>query len=95
MPQTKIATSEVFREAVGRRIAEVRRLRGLTQAEVADRMDVHKNMVSRMERGDSAPGAGLLWRLGRALSVSVDYLLYGLSSSKSNKPEFFRPPEGQ
>jgi len=38
---------------VGRRIAEVRRHAGLTQEELAERLDVGSRYVSRAERGEN------------------------------------------
>jgi len=42
---------EMLAEVVGHRLAEIRRTRGLTQQQVADRMGVTKGRVSQIERG--------------------------------------------
>ncbi|MEE3919705.1 helix-turn-helix transcriptional regulator [Micromonospora sp. BRA006-A] len=42
---------ELLAEVVGHRLAEVRRARGLTQQQVADRMGVTKGRVSQIEQG--------------------------------------------
>ncbi|MEU7155490.1 helix-turn-helix domain-containing protein [Streptomyces chrestomyceticus] len=44
---------ELLAEVTGRRLAELRRARGLTQQDVADRMGVTKGRVSQVERGTS------------------------------------------
>ena len=42
---------ELLAQVTGRKLAELRRARGLTQQEVADRMGVSKGRVSQIERG--------------------------------------------
>ena len=42
---------QMLAEARGWRLAEIRRRRGLTQAQVAERMGVSKSRVSQIERG--------------------------------------------
>jgi DNA-binding XRE family transcriptional regulator len=42
---------QMLAEARGWRLAEIRRRRGLTQAQVAERMGVGKSRVSQIERG--------------------------------------------
>ena len=42
---------ELLAEVLGHRLAEVRRARGLTQQQVADRMGVTKGRISQIERG--------------------------------------------
>jgi DNA-binding XRE family transcriptional regulator len=42
---------ELIAEVIGHRLAEVRRSRGMTQQQVADRMGVTKGRVSQIERG--------------------------------------------
>ena len=42
---------QMLAEARGWRLAEIRRRRGLTQAQVADRMGVGKSRISQIEKG--------------------------------------------
>jgi len=42
---------ELLAEVIGHRLAEVRRARGMTQQQVADRMGITKGRVSQIERG--------------------------------------------
>ena len=60
-----------------RRIREYRERRHLSQREVANLLQVSPQAVSKWERGENAPDIGLLVRLSRLLSVSVDHLLTG------------------
>ncbi|MEU0687216.1 helix-turn-helix domain-containing protein [Streptomyces uncialis] len=57
---------ELLAEVTGRRLAELRRARGLTQRDVADRMGVTKGRVSQIERGQVS-GQEVLVRFAVAL----------------------------
>ncbi len=57
---------EMLAEVLGHRLAEVRRARGLTQQQVADRMGVTKGRVSQIERGRIS-GHDVLTRYANAL----------------------------
>ncbi len=57
------------------RLREVRRSRGLTQAELARQAQVTVSYVARLEAGGSAPGVDLLARLAAALGITVHELL--------------------
>lgn len=61
-------------EAVGRRLASVRVLRGLTQADLAQQANVTGATVSRAESGTYS--ADTLVKLNRVLDSSLDYILY-------------------
>ena len=47
----KAGKDELLAAVIGERLAEVRRSRGLTQQQVADRMGVTKGRISQIERG--------------------------------------------
>ena len=42
---------ELFTEALGHRLAEIRQARGLTQQQVAERIGVTKGRISQIEQG--------------------------------------------
>lgn len=48
---------------------------GLTQLDLAARLDLPQSRISEHERGIREPGSVTLWRLARALGVSADSLL--------------------
>lgn len=54
---------------VGENVLVWRKLRGLTQAQLADRANVNRRTVRRLERGDGAVGLEVLLRVLRALGV--------------------------
>jgi transcriptional regulator with XRE-family HTH domain len=63
---------------VGRQIRERRIVRGLTQAEIADRIGITLQQLSKYERGINRLSAGRLWALARALGVEVGWVFEGL-----------------
>jgi hypothetical protein len=50
--------AELLAQVVGHRLAEVRRARGFTQAQIAERMGVTKGRVSQIERGQVSRAGG-------------------------------------
>ena len=61
----------------GRLIAQLRTALGMTQAELAQRLDVTDKAVSKWERGKSLPDISLFNRLAAELRVSVIEILTG------------------
>lgn len=57
------------------RLREVRRSRGMTQAELAGRAEVTVSYIWRLESGGAAPGIDLVDRLAAALGTTVADLL--------------------
>ena len=62
---------------VGNRIAELRRQRGFTQEELAERLGLSSQAVSKWENDLSYPDILLLPELAKLLGTSVDALLTG------------------
>lgn len=69
-----------LRRRLGRRIAELRRTRGLTQKELADLLVVPRGRLAKWEAGYNAPPPEDLVALSEILGATVDELLTG------NKP---------
>lgn len=57
------------------RLREVRRQRGLTQKELAERAEITETYLSRLEGVGAAPGIDLVDRLAAALGTTVHDLL--------------------
>lgn len=57
---------------LGRRIRELRKAHGLTQQQVADRIDCVESFVSHIENGKTKPSLETLLRLGQLFQVSLD-----------------------
>lgn len=64
-------------QRIGRFIAQLRQERGLTQAELGERLGVTNKTVSRWENGNYMPDVSLLQPLCGALGVGVGELLAG------------------
>ncbi|MBR3208927.1 MAG: helix-turn-helix domain-containing protein [Bacilli bacterium] len=62
---------------IGRFIAECRKNKNLTQAELAEKLYVTDRAVSKWERGLSMPDAGKMLDLCNILSITVNELLNG------------------
>ena len=60
---------------IGKRIAELRRDRGLNQEQLAEMAVLNRVTVARYESGKLEPGAQALARIADALDVSVDAIL--------------------
>jgi len=67
---------------VGARLAARRKELGLTQAELAERLGIEKESVSRLETGVISPSLGRLSTLAEAL----DFPMEGLLRDTSNHP---------
>lgn len=63
--------------ATGRLIAELRKQKGFTQKELAEKLMVTDKAISRWETGKGLPDTSLLKPLGDILGVSVSELLSG------------------
>lgn len=57
------------------KIVQLRKSQGLSQEELAEKLDLSRQAVSRWESGTAQPDAGNLWQLSRLFEVSADYLL--------------------
>jgi DNA-binding XRE family transcriptional regulator len=66
---------ELLAEVIGHRLAEVRRARGMTQQQVADRMGITKGRVSQIERGEVS-GQDVLARFAVALGGRLHQAIY-------------------
>ena len=66
----------------GLRVAELRRIKRMTQEELAEILGVSKKHISQIERGVAACSIDLLMDISTALNVSTDYLLTGKNADK-------------
>ena len=61
--------------ALGEKLIQARKAAGLTQADVAAKLNVSRQAVSRWEGGQSKPSTEKLLALGNLYGVSIDQLL--------------------
>ena len=62
-------------EGFGKRLAQIRKSRGVTQAELGDAVGVSNRVIAYYEQEDAQPPGAILVDLARALRVSADELL--------------------
>ncbi|WP_414451820.1 helix-turn-helix domain-containing protein [Burkholderia sp. 22PA0099] len=74
-PLSDEAQDALLASRVGTAIAEIRRARGLTQAKLAEMINLEQEAISRWERGMRTPTLYRLQQLSDALDCSVDQLL--------------------
>jgi transcriptional regulator with XRE-family HTH domain len=76
----EISASE---KKIGARISRIRKNRGLTQVELAEKMGITQSLLSRYERGVLRLHGQLVADFSKALKVSSDEIL-GLKQSKED-----------
>lgn len=64
--------------AFGRRVAELRRKRGLTQEQLAAKIDTHVTTIAFIEGGTKFVRLSTLRRLAQALEVEIKQLFEGV-----------------
>ena len=62
---------------IGHYIQRLRKTAGMTQKELAERLNISFQAVSKWENGDALPDTGLLLELSDLLNTTVDTLLNG------------------
>lgn len=77
----------IDQEKFGKFIAQLRKEANLTQEELAARIIVGREAVSKWERGVGLPGHELLLALSKEFNVTVNELLYGERLTKTNEEE--------
>ena len=80
------STSDPLGSAIGERIKALRRVRHLTQAELARRIGICTGPMNALEKGKHIPSGRVLYRLAEVLDTSVDSLL-GLGDRRARAPQ--------
>lgn len=78
------------------KLTQARKAAGLTQADVAAKLNVSRQAVSRWESGDTTPSVDKLKTLARIYGVSLDWLCSDAADRElpeAAKPEADRPPD--
>jgi transcriptional regulator with XRE-family HTH domain len=82
--EQSVAEHDRLAVAIGARLAQLRKEKGITQAELAERLEISQPMASDYERGKLRLHGELIVQLCEILGVSADELL-GLNGSKPQK----------
>jgi transcriptional regulator with XRE-family HTH domain len=62
---------EVFLKELGKRIAQIRKQKELTQAALGDLLDIEKPSMSRLENGNTNPTIITLKRICKELNIEL------------------------
>lgn len=82
MHKRRVGTTSAGAQAIAQRVTALRKARGITQVELAARLEVSQALVSKLERGEVLIHAELLAQLAGIFKVSSDELL-GLHRSRA------------
>ena len=69
---------------ISERIQELRKAKGISQEELADKIDVSRQAVSKWENGQSVPDLEKVILLSEYFEVTTDYILKGIEPVKKN-----------
>ena len=72
-----IQNMKVNYSLIGRHIKEIRSAKGLTQADLAEKIDVSTPHISRIESGAKRPSLETLIKTATVLGTTIDVLLLG------------------
>lgn len=62
---------------IGERIAALRRQKGLTQEQLAGRLNISTSNLGKLERGEQGLSIDLLIEIRYFFEISIDYILLG------------------
>ena len=80
---------------LGEKIQELRRRRGMSQDELAEKLDVSRQAISKWERDEAIPETEKVVRIARELDVSTDYLLLDGQTDPPASATIRTPPSPQ
>lgn len=69
---------------LGRRVRELRRKAGITQLDLACRVNISESYIALIEADKRNPGMDIVSTLANEFHVSVDYLVSGKKSEDDN-----------
>lgn len=64
-----------YSKKLGENLKKIRTMKGITQTEIAKKLDVNKSFVSNIENGKTNPTLSTITNLADALGVTVNELL--------------------
>ena len=74
-------------------IADLRKAKGWSQTELADKSEVSREIIGKYERGEAVPSVDFAKRIADAFEVSLDYLVGEGVHSKVDKKNVKRLQE--
>jgi len=73
--------------SIGRKIANGRNLKGLTQEELAEKINSNAGYISNIETGKKKPSLRMLINIVNILDISLDYLVMNELENKKFKDD--------
>ncbi len=73
----KVMRNEDIRKDFGKRLKTLRKQKGWTQKELANKIDIRFPQLNKYECGMHIPPIEVLVRLGATLNITLDYLVTG------------------
>ena len=86
----KLMPVDFDKESLGQRLARIRKERGLTQKDVAERTGLIQTLVSDYERGRLRLAADMIVRFAVALGITTDELLRPKNKKAAPAPRISR-----
>ena len=74
-------------EEIGNRIRRLRKNQGMTQAQLAMRLNISDRHLRRIEAGEKGPSIDILIEIATLLDVSLDYIIMGKQSRSDLKQQ--------
>lgn len=73
----------ITQEEIGKRVAQMRRAKKMTQEKLAETLEVTPKHISHVERGCGALSISAMIEICRIFGCSLDYLVFGNSFDKA------------
>ena len=80
---------------ISKNIVELRKQHGLTQLNLAEKLNYSDKAVSKWERGESIPDVSVLMQIAELFSVTLDYLVTEEHKESPKKEEVCKREEAQ
>ncbi len=80
------AVKEVIHMNIADRIQHLRKAKGISQEELADKIGVSRQAVSKWESEQSTPDIDKIILLSDYFETTTDYLIKGIEPTEENKP---------
>lgn len=71
--------------ATGKRIQQLRKANGMTQEELAIKLNISDRHLRNLERGEEAPSIDLFVEIKTIFNSTLDYLILGSTPSEQEK----------
>lgn len=74
-------------EKIGDRIRQLRKGQGMTQAQLAAKLNIGDRHLRKIETGEKGPSIDILIEIAALLGVSLDYIIMGKQSQSDLKQQ--------